>query len=106
MRWLLKYEPFLLIAPFMTRIQGVGSAFEPWKAGSTTFSSLSYNERAPCEVSVSLISQPVTPSMHPSIHQPSSTERLGTPFRAAFMPLVPEASSGRNGVLSHTSEPD
>jgi hypothetical protein len=30
---------------------------------------------------------------------------LGTPFMAAFMPLVPLASSGRIGLLSHTSQP-
>ena len=28
-----------------------------------------------------------------------------TPFMAAFMPLVPDASSGRRGLLSHTSTP-
>jgi len=27
------------------------------------------------------------------------------PFSAAFIPLVPEASSGRSGVLSHRSTP-
>ena len=31
--------------------------------------------------------------------------RLGTPLRAAFMPLVPEASSGGCGVLSQMSTP-
>jgi hypothetical protein len=31
--------------------------------------------------------------------------RLGTPFRAAFIPLVPEASNGGCGVFSHTSTP-
>src|SRR4026209_543012 len=30
--------------------------------------------------------------MHPSIHQPSSTLKLGTPLKAAFMPLVLDAS--------------
>jgi starch phosphorylase len=40
----------------------------------------------------SSMAQPVTPSMQPSIHQPSRIDRLGTPFSAAFMPLVPEAS--------------
>src|SRR5712671_4424309 len=44
--------------------------------------------------------QPVIPSMCPSTHQPSRTLKLGTPLRAAFMPLVPEASSGYCGVLS------
>ncbi len=47
------------------------------------------------------MAQPVTPSMWPSTHQPSSTDRLGTPLNAAFMPLVPEASSGGSGVFSH-----
>ena len=31
--------------------------------------------------------------------------RCGTPFIAAFMPLVPLASSGLRGLLSHTSQP-
>ena len=30
--------------------------------------------------------------MQPSIHQPSRIDKLGTPFIAAFIPLVPEAS--------------
>ncbi len=30
---------------------------------------------------------------------------LGTPFWAAFMPDVPDASSGRRGLLSQTSTP-
>jgi hypothetical protein len=47
----------------------------------------------------------VTPSTCPSIHHPSRTLRLGTPFRAAFIPLVPEASSGGSGVFSQTSAP-
>jgi len=44
---------------------------------------LSYSERAcsSAELTTPLpIAQPVTPSMQPSIHQPSSTLRLGTPF--------------------------
>ena len=28
--------------------------------------------------------------MHPSIHQPSRIDKLGTPFIAAFIPLVPK----------------
>ena len=40
-----------------------------------------------------------------STHQPSSTLRFSTPFIAAFMPLVPDASSGGSGVLSQTSAP-
>ena len=50
--------------------------------------------------------QPVIPSMCPSIHQPSSTLKLGTPFKAAFIPLVPEASMDGSGVLSYISTPD
>jgi len=42
----------------------------------------------------------------PSIHQPSKTEKWGRPFRMAFIPEVPEASSGRMGVLSQRSEPE
>lgn len=39
---------------------------------------------------------------------PSSiiTLKLGTPFSAAFIPLVPDASSGGWGVFSHTSTPE
>ena len=51
------------------------------------------------------MAQPVTPCSQPSGHQPSRTERFSTPFIAAFMPEVPLASSGRRGVLSHTSQP-
>ena len=43
--------------------------------------------------------------MHPSTHQPSSTLSEGTPLNAAFMPLVPLASSGSSGVFSQTSTP-
>src|SRR5258706_12152253 len=50
--------------------------------------------------------QPVTPSMCPSTHQPSRMLRLGTPFSAAFIPLVPEASSGNCGVVPPISPPD
>src|SRR5215469_11428337 len=52
------------------------------------------------------MAHPVTPSMQPSTHQPSSTLRLGTPLSAAFIPLVPDASRGGCGVFSHTSAPD
>ncbi len=51
------------------------------------------------------MAQPVTPSMQPSSHQPSSTDSCGTPLTAAFMPLVPDASSGACGVFSHRSAP-
>ena len=44
-------------------------------------------------------------SRHASAHQPSSTLTFSAPLAAAFMPLVPLASSGRRGVLSHTSTP-
>ena len=36
----------------------------------------------------------------------SSIEKLGTPLRAAFIPLVPEASLGLSGVFNQTSTPD
>ena len=52
------------------------------------------------------IDQPVKPSICPSIHQPSSTLKFITPLCAAFMPLVPDASRGLMGVLSHTSTPE
>jgi Phosphofructokinase len=51
------------------------------------------------------IAQPVTPSTWPSSHHPSRILKLGTPLRAAFMPLVPEASKGRWGVFNHRSAP-
>jgi hypothetical protein len=40
-----------------------------------------------------------------SAHQPASTETFRAPLAAAFIPLVPLASRGRRGVLSHTSTP-
>src|SRR5918999_4091311 len=58
------------------------------------------------DVGPSPIDQPVTPSTCPSIHQPSRTLKLGIPFKAAFMPLVPEASWGLWGVFSHRSTPE
>ena len=36
---------------------------------------------------------------------PSNSDRLRPPFTSTFMPLVPHASQGRCGVLSHTSTP-
>ena len=56
--------------------------------------------------SSSPIAQPVTPSMHPSSHQPSGMLRLGTPLRAAFIPLVPDASSGGCGSIQPESTPE
>ena len=50
-------------------------------------------------------SAPRSPGSKHSAHQPSSTEQCSAPFITAFMPLVPEASIGRTGVLSHTSAP-
>ena len=50
------------------------------------------------------IAQPLAPS-NISSHQPSRIEQLRAPLRAAFSPLVPLASIGRRGVLSHTSLP-
>ena len=40
-----------------------------------------------------------------SSHQPSSVLRLRPPLASAFMPLVPLASDGRNGVFSQISDP-
>ena len=50
------------------------------------------------------IAQPLWPS-YSSSHQPSRIDRLRQPLRAAFMPLVPQASYGRSGLLSQTSDP-
>lgn len=50
------------------------------------------------------IAQPKSGWNHSS-HQPSRTERLRQPFSAAFIPLVPQASSGRSGLLSQMSQP-
>jgi len=50
------------------------------------------------------IAQPFSPS-YISSHQPSSTERFREPLMAAFIPEVPQASSGRSGLLSQTSHP-
>lgn len=41
MRWLLKKDAFLLIAPFMTLIQPFAAWSFAWNSGRTTFSSLS-----------------------------------------------------------------
>src|SRR5574341_2391145 len=93
------------MAPFITAIQ---AARGPVSSGSTPSSRLAYNALASPPLAVSdqsPIAQPLPPSMHPSIHHPSSTLRLGTPLNAAFIPLVPEASSGRSGVFSQTSDP-
>ena len=43
-------------------------------------------------------------SFHTSSHQPSGTLMFSTALAAAFIPLVPEASLGRSGVFSHTSD--
>ena len=50
------------------------------------------------------IAQPFWPSNHSS-HQPSRMERFSPPLSAAFMPDVPQASSGRSGLFSQTSQP-
>lgn len=50
------------------------------------------------------ISQPFSPSYHSS-HQPSRMDRFSPPLSALFMPEVPQASSGRSGLFSHTSQP-
>jgi nucleotide-binding universal stress UspA family protein len=59
---------------------------------------------APCAVLVLPPCRGLT-KMCPSTHHPSSTLGLGTLFRAAFIPLVPEASCGGSGVCSQTSAP-
>ena len=51
------------------------------------------------------MAQPFTPCSHASGHQPSRIEQFSTPFIAAFMPDVPQASSGRIGLFSQTSAP-
>ena len=55
-------------------------------------------------VSADGMAQPLCSSWN-SAHQPSRIDRLSEPLRAAFMPEVPHASSGRSGLLSHTSVP-
>ena len=39
-------------------------------------------------------------------YQPSNVDTFNAPLRAAFIPDVPDASSGRRGVLSQMSTPD
>src|SRR2546422_568015 len=48
---------------------------------------------SPCAEISCEIAQPIR-GEYASGHQPSSTERLRTPFIAAFIPLVPDASCG------------
>ena len=50
------------------------------------------------------MAHPLRPSKHSS-HHPSRMLQLRAPLRAAFIPLVPHASSGRRGVFNHTSQP-
>ena len=50
------------------------------------------------------IAQPFSPSNHSS-HQPSRIDRFSAPLSAAFIPDVPQASSGRSGLFSQTSTP-
>jgi hypothetical protein len=50
------------------------------------------------------IAQPKSGWNHSS-HQPSSTDRLRQPLSAAFIPLVPQASSGLSGLFSQMSQP-
>jgi hypothetical protein len=56
-------------------------------------------------VGTSAIDHPAVSALKPSAHQPSPMLRCGTPFSAAFMPLVPLASRGLRGLLSQTSQP-
>ena len=84
-----------------------------YQRGTISFSRMRYRSCASAQswapssgfVSRPPMAQPFSPCQ-PSSHQPSSTEQLTTPFMAAFMPLVPEASSGRRGLLSQTSTPE
>jgi len=50
------------------------------------------------------IAQPLVPSKTSS-HQPSIVLNCGTPFSAAFIPLVPDASIGTRGRFSQRSTP-
>ena len=50
------------------------------------------------------MAQPFSPSYHSS-HQPSRIERLSPPLSADFIPDVPQASNGRSGLFSQTSQP-
>lgn len=48
--------------------------------------------------------QPLRPLKH-SGHHPSEIEQFNPPFSGDFIPEVPEASWGRMGLLSQTSQP-
>ena len=50
------------------------------------------------------IAQPFRPS-YPSAHQPSRMLSCRTPLKVAFIPLVPLASMGLRGRLTHRSQP-
>ena len=50
------------------------------------------------------IAQPFSPSYHSS-HHPSRIDRFSPPFSALFIPEVPQASNGRSGLFSQTSQP-
>ena len=66
--------------------------------------SMSSRSSVPALLSAVGMAQPFCPS-YISSHHPSRTERLSPPLIAAFIPEVPHASSGRSGLLSHTSHP-
>src|SRR3569833_4412207 len=103
MRFVLKYDP-LNASVLLISFAHFSGSFR--YNGTTAFSSFVYRLRASSASSApSSIAHPVAPSMQPSIHHPSRIDRLGTPFRAAFIPLVPDASYGRRGVFTHTSTP-
>ena len=50
------------------------------------------------------MAHPFSPS-NISAHQPSKIEQFNPPLRAAFSPLVPDASLGRIGLFSQMSQP-
>ena len=50
------------------------------------------------------MAQPLSPG-DPPTHQPSRTDRLLPPLTQTYMPLGPEATRGRRGLLSQTSTP-
>ena len=81
-----------------------------WNSGTISPSSRSStaahssSSRVSSAASLAGMVQPLRPSAISS-HQPSLIEQLMPPLRAAFSPDVPDASWGRIGVLSHTSQP-
>ena len=58
-----------------------------------------------CRCTSRSAAHPASASFHASSHHPSSVLRLRAPFTPAFIPPIPQASSGRRGVLSQRSTP-